>query len=806
MDNTVTADLPAYTAEEEKLVIRNKDGVPVGVKPDNSWTLPKIALWISITAMGTLGWTMLALVRGEEVNTIWFVITAVCTYAIAYRFYALYVQRKVMRPDDSNATPAERINNGKDFDPTHRVVLYGHHFAAIAGAGPLVGPVLAAQMGYLPGTLWIIFGVCIAGAIQDMLVLFFSMRRGGRSLGQMARDEIGRVGGTVAMVVVLVMLMIVLAVLAMVCVNALAESPWGVFSVGCTIPIALGMGLWLRYIQPGKITQVSIAGCTLLVVAIFAGRWVANTDFGKEHLHLSPTTLVWAMIIYGFLAAILPVWLLLTPRDYLSTFMKVGTIVILAAGIVVVRPLVEMPAVTEFAGNTDGPVFAGTLFPFLFITIACGALSGMHAMVSSGTTPKMVQKESQTRMIGYGGMLMESFVAIMALAAAASLNQGIYFGMNTSEATVDKLAGTQITQTTKDREEITSKAVGSLGVTDVHGNKVVPRWESTDDKGNEKTYTGAEALKQVAKDVGEPSVVSRTGGAPTLSVGMAHILHQLGGGSGMMGFWYHFAIMFEALFILSAVDAVTRVARFQVSDALGNLFPRFKDPSWRAGAWGATAAVVAAWGSLLLMGVTDPRGGIQTLFPLFGIANQLIAAVALLLVTVMVVRKGYTKYVWIPLIPFAFDTAVTFTASWEKIFSTDPKVGYWQQWRDARKALPGLSDPKKISETEAVIRNTFIQGTLSIVFLVAVTFVVVCAALRVIKTIRMGDTTTSEDPYVESNFFAPTAMFATPLDKKLVKEYAIVGDPNLIPGMKKDGNEDRSGDGSKDRSKEAKDE
>ena len=792
MDNTVTADLPAYTAEEEKLVIRNKDGVPVGVKPDNSWTLPKIALWISITAMGTLGWTMLALVRGEEVNTIWFVITAVCTYAIAYRFYALYVQRKVMRPDDSNATPAERINNGRDFDPTHRVVLYGHHFAAIAGAGPLVGPVLAAQMGYLPGTLWIIFGVCIAGAIQDMLVLFFSMRRGGRSLGQMARDEIGRVGGTVAMVVVLVMLMIVLAVLAMVCVNALAESPWGVFSVGCTIPIALGMGLWLRYIQPGKITQVSIAGCTLLVVAIFAGRKVAETKFGQEHLHLSPTTLVWAMIIYGFLAAILPVWLLLTPRDYLSTFMKVGTIVILAAGIVVVRPLVEMPAVTEFAGNTDGPVFAGTLFPFLFITIACGALSGMHAMVSSGTTPKMVQKESQTRMIGYGGMLMESFVAIMALAAAASLNQGIYFGMNTSEATVNKLAGTQITQTTKDREEITSKAVGNLGVTDVHGNKVVPRWESTDSKGNEKTYTGAEALKQVAKDVGEKSIVSRTGGAPTLSVGMAHILHQLGGGSGMMGFWYHFAIMFEALFILSAVDAVTRVARFQVSDALGNVFPKFKDPSWRAGAWGATAAVVAAWGSLLLMGVTDPRGGIQTLFPLFGIANQLIAAVALLLVTVMVVRKGYAKYVWIPLIPFAFDTAVTFTASWEKIFSTDPKVGYWQQWRDARKALPGLSDPKKISETEAVIRNTFIQGTLSIVFLVAVTFVVVCAALRVVKTIRTGDTTTSEDPYVESNFFAPTAMFATPLDKKLVKEYAIVGDPNLIPGIKKDGNEDRS--------------
>ncbi len=788
MENTVTVDRSALTAEEEKLVIRNKAGVPVGVKPHSSWSMPKIALWIVITALGTLGWAMLAFIRGEEVNTIWFVVTALCTYAIAYRFYALYVQRKIMRPDDSNATPAERINNGKDFDPTHRVVLYGHHFAAIAGAGPLVGPVLAAQMGYLPGTLWIIFGVCIAGAIQDMLVLFFSMRRGGRSLGQMARDEIGRVGGTVAMVVVLVMLMIVLAVLAMVCVNALAESPWGVFSVGCTIPIALGMGLWLRYIQPGKITQVSVVGCTLLVVAIFAGSWVASTDFGKEHLHLSPTTLVWAMIIYGFFAAILPVWLLLTPRDYLSTFMKVGTIVILAVGIVVVRPLVEMPAVTEFAGNTDGPVFAGTLFPFLFITIACGALSGMHAMVSSGTTPKMVQKESQTRMIGYGGMLMESFVAIMALAAAASLNQGIYFGMNTSAATVDKLAGTQITQTTKDREEITSKAVGNLGVSDVHGKKVVPRWESTDANGKEKTYTGADALKQVAKDVGEPSIVSR--GAPTLSVGMAHILHQLGGGSGMMGFWYHFAIMFEALFILSAVDAVTRVARFQVSDALGHLFPKFKDPSSRARAWGATGAVVAAWGSLLLMGVTDPRGGIQTLFPLFGIANQLIAAVALLLVTVMVVRKGYTKYVWIPLIPFVFDTAVTFTASWQKIFSSDPKVGYWQQWRDARKALPGMTNPQKIDETEAIIRNTFIQGTLSIVFLVAVAFVIVCAALRVLKTLRAGDETTSEDPYVESNFFAPTAMFATALDKKLVEEYAMVGDPNLIPGVKKESKEE----------------
>jgi len=757
MEETSVGELPSYTPEEEKLIIRNKRGIPVGVKPRNEWTPRKVALWIVITALGVLGWTMLAVVRGEEVNTIWFVVTALCTYTIAYRFYALYVQRRIMRPDDSNATPAERINNGKDFDPTNRVVLYGHHFAAIAGAGPLVGPVLAAQMGYLPSTLWIILGVCVAGAIQDMLVLFFSMRRGGRSLGQMATDEIGKIGGTVATVIVLVMLMIVLAVLAMVCVNALAASPWGVFSVGCTIPIAIFMGIWLRYVQPGKITQVSVVGCTMLIIVIIAGRWVAESDFGKEYLHLSQTTLVWAMIVYGFFAAVLPVWVLLTPRDYLSTFMKIGTIVVLALGIVVVRPLVEMPAVTEFASNTKGPVFAGTLFPFLFITVACGALSGMHAMVSSGTTPKMVQKESQVRMIGYGGMLMESFVAIMALAAAASLNQGIYFGMNTPEASVDQLAGTSVTQSTKDREVITSQAVRNLGVTTTKGEKIEPRWESWDKQGK----------------------------APTLAVAIAHILHQVGGGRGMMGFWYHFAIMFEALFILSAVDAVTRVARFQLSDALGNVMPKFKDPSWRTGALLSTGVIVAAWGSLLLMGVTDPRGGIKTLYPLFGIANQLIAAVALLVATVMVVRKGHTKWVWIPFIPLAFDVAVTFTASWQKIFSTDVNIGYWEQWRQARAKLPTLTDPAKIDEQNAVIRNAFIQGTLSIVFLVAVAFVIVCAILRVVKTLRTGETTTSEDPFQESNFFAPERLFASKLDKKLVAEYAAVGDPALIPEAKK---------------------
>ena len=790
MDTQEQTELPSYTPEEERLIIRNKNGVPVGIRPHHKWTPKSIAVWAVVTALGVLGWWMLAVVRGESVNTIWFVVTAICTYAIGYRFYGLYIQRTIMRPDDSNATPAERINNGRDFDPTHRVVLYGHHFAAIAGAGPLVGPVLAAQMGYLPGTLWIIIGVVVAGAVQDMLVLFFSMRRGGRSLGQMATDEIGKVGGIVATVVVFVMLMIVLAVLAMVCVNALAASPWGVFSVGCTIPIAVCMGLWLRFVQPGRITQVSIVGFTILIGVIIGGRWVAQSSFG-HYLHLSPTTLVWAMIIYGFLAAVLPVWVLLTPRDYLSTFMKVGTIVVLAAGILIVRPVVEMAAVTEFAANTDGPVFAGKLFPFLFITIACGALSGMHAMVSSGTSPKMIQKETQARMIGYGGMLMESFVAIMALAAAVSLSPGIYFSMNTPVDTLSNLAGPDVVASTPcdpsndpeyHCEDLAAAAVENLGVTDAHGNRMNPRWDSWDEDGNPKTYTGAEALKQLASDVGEPNVVARTGGAPTLSVGMAHILHQIGGGRTMMGFWYHFAIMFEALFILSAVDAVTRVARFQLSDALGNAFPRFKDPSWHVGAWVTTAVVVAAWGSLLLMGVTDPRGGIKTLYPLFGIANQLIAAVALLVVTVMVVRKGYTKWAWIPLIPLAFDTAVTFVASWQKIFSHDSQVGYFQQHRNALAKLDTLSDPAAIDVQRAIVRNTMIQGTLSIIFLVLVAFVMVCALVRVIRTIRSGDTTTSEDPYQESNFYAPENMIASKLQKKLVAEYEKVGDPDLIPG------------------------
>ncbi|MDR1449207.1 MAG: carbon starvation protein A [Propionibacteriaceae bacterium] len=776
---------------------------------------------------------MLAVARGEQVNTIWFVVAAVCTYAIGYRFYALFIQRKIMRPDDANATPAERVNNGQDFDPTDRRVLYGHHFAAIAGAGPLVGPVLSAQMGYLPGTIWIIVGVCLAGAVQDMLVLFFSMRRGGRSLGQMARDEIGTVGGTIAMVAVFVMLMIVLAVLALICVNAMTGSPWSVFSVGCTIPIAFLMGLYLRYLRPGKVSEVSLIGFALLIAAIIGGNFVAQSPLA-DALALTGSQLTWAMVVYGFFAAVLPVWLLLTPRDYLSTFMKVGTIIVLAIGIVIVQPIAQTAAVTEFAGNTAGPVFAGALFPFLFITIACGALSGMHATVSSGTTPKMIQKESQVRMIGYGGMLMESFVAIMALAAAVSLNVGTYFAMNMSAATIanlDKAAvaagvlvdpadgsvyqpgeaapatAAPLTQEQVDdwsaairvgsatgasaeekaaandaRAASAAVAVTQLGVTDASGDKPKIEWDETSGDATVQVWDKA-ALEQVAADVGEPSIVSRTGGAPTLAVAMANILHRIFGGKAMMAFWYHFAVMFEALFILSAVDAVTRVTRFQLSDAIGNWAPRFRDTSWRVGAWLCTAVVVACWGSLLLMGVTDPRGGIQTLYPLFGIANQLIAAIALMICTVVVVRKGYAKWMWIPIIPLVWDLSTTFTASFYKIFSSDPALGYWKQWSNARAALaqPGLSETE-LEAAQATVRNTFIQGSLSIAFLAMAAAVLIACVLRIAAVLRSGDKSSSEDPPQESAFFAPSHFLASRLERKVDEEFKQVGDPALLIG------------------------
>jgi carbon starvation protein len=776
-----------YDPADAALILRNSRGVPVGIDHPKRWTPFKIIFWLLISLVGAVGWTALAVTRGERVNTIWFVIVAVCTFAIAYRFYAVFIEKRLMKPNDRNATPSERVNNGRDFDPTDRRILFGHHFAAIAGAGPLVGPVLAAQMGYLPGTLWIIFGVVFAGAVQDMLALFLSIRRGGRSLGQMARDEIGRVGGTVAMVILLLLGTFAVAVLALVVVNALAQSPWGVVAVGSTIPIALLMGVYLRYFRPGRILEVSILGFVLLMIALVAGRYIAESSFA-ENLMFSPVTLSWALMAYGFIAAILPVWLMLTPRDYLSTLMKIGTIFVLALGIVLVRPWSEVPAITEFASNTAGPAFAGTRVPFLFITIACGALSGMHAVIVSGTSPKMIQKESQARMIGYGGMLMEAFVAVMAMAAAASINQGVYFSMNMSAGTIDALAAPVIATytpeqtaalTPADRAEI---AISQLEVTNPDGDPVTIEWETSRD-GVVVTTEGAAALEQIALDCGEPSIISRTGGAPTLAVGMANILRQLFGGHGMMGFWYHFAILFEALFILTTIDACTRVGRFQVTDVLGNWFPKFKNPSWWPGAWLGTALVVGLWGSILLMGVTDPMGGIKSLFPMFGIANQLIAAIALAVITLMLIRKGYAKWAWISGVPLVWDVAVTFTASYQKIFSADPALGYWKLWSRTRDAIDsGALSGTALENAQATLRNSAIQGTLSIVFVVVTGVVLVACVIKGIQVLRTKDTTTSEDPFVESAFFAPTHFVASKLERQVEAEYAQVGDPALLVG------------------------
>lgn len=741
------------------VLVQDPDLPPVAVDPaveeeKQKWTPAKIALWAAIALLGGVAWVVLAVVRGETVNAIWFVFAAVCTYLIGYRFYSKVIEKFILKPNDLRATPAEYKADGKDLVVTDRNVLFGHHFAAIAGAGPLVGPILAAQMGYLPGTIWIIVGVVLAGAVQDYLVLFFSMRRGGRSLGQMAREELGVVGGTAALIATLLIMIIIVAILALVVVNALGESPWGVFSVSMTIPIALFMGIYLRYLRPGKVMEVSLIGFVLLLAAIIGGGMVAHTEWGSTFFHLDRTTLAWAVIVYGFIAAVLPVWLLLAPRDYLSTFMKIGTIVMLAGSIVLVRPTINVPAFSEFASRSDGPVFSGSLFPFLFVTIACGALSGFHALISSGTTPKLIEKERQSRYIGYGGMLMESFVAIMALVAALSIDRGIYFAMNASPAAT---GGTI---------EGAAAFVNSLGLTGVHVDPAT--------------------LAQTANDVGEHSIVSRTGGAPTLAVGLAHIMQQVAGGQAMMSFWYHFAIMFEALFILTAVDAGTRVARFMLQDSIGNFVPKFKDSSWRPGMWITTAIMVAGWGAILIMGVTDPLGGINTLFPLFGIANQLLAAIALAVCLAIASKNTKLKYLWIVIAPLAFVTIVTVVASFQKIFSTVPAVGYWAQHNAFKQALADgkthFGSAKTVEAMEAVVRNTTVQGTLSIIFVV-LSIVVILAAVRVsVKSIRAGGGPSMEDPAVASKLFAPAGPFPTEAERAIQKEWDASGKQTVRSG------------------------
>ena len=680
--------------------------------------LKSFLIWGVVVLLGLAAFTTLAIHRGEQVSAVWMVIAAVSVYAIAYRFYSLYIAKNVMQLDPNRLTPAERHNDGLDYVPTHKGVLFGHHFAAIAGAGPLVGPVLAAQMGYLPGTLWIIFGVVFAGAVQDAMVLFVSMRRDGKSLGDIVKQELGTVAGVIASIGILMIMVIIMAVLALIVVKALIHSPWGTFTIATTIPIALFMGIYTRYIRPGKIGEISIVGFILLVLAIVYGKNVAESSFG-HWFDLEGLSIAWAVMIYGFIASVLPVWLLLTPRDYLSTFLKIGTIIALALGIIIVSPPLQMHAVTRFTDGT-GPVFSGHLFPFLFITIACGAVSGFHALISSGTTPKMVENEEHVRMIGYGGMIMESFVAIMALAAASSLDPGVYFAMNSPAA----LIGT-------DAANAAHVITTQLGF---------PVSEAT--------------LLHVAKEVGEHTILSRAGGAPTLAVGMAHIMSQLIPGESMMAFWYHFALLFEALFILTAVDAGTRVARFMIQD-LGSIFYKpFGNTDSLPANLIATFMAVALWGYFLYTGVTDPLGGINSLWPLFGIANQMLAGVALILCTVVLVKMKRDRYVWVTLVPALGVLLVTCYAGWQKVFDSSPRISFMAHAAKYNAAIAKgeiLAPAKTAEEMGRIVFNDYVNSGLTMLFLAVVVVVGIYGLQVALKARKVGWPTAQEIPPVFRN-------------------------------------------------------
>ncbi len=661
----------------------------------------KTLLWVLIAATGATALGAVALHRGETVSAAWLVIAALCVYLIAYRFYALFVAKKVLGIDPSRQTPAYRHNDGLDYVPTNKYVLFGHHFAAIAGAGPLVGPVLAAQMGYLPGTLWILAGVVFAGGIQDMTVLFLSTRRDGRSLGDMVRTEMGQTAGAIALVGVLLIMVILLAVLAMVVVQALAQSPWGTFAVFATIPIALLMGIYSRFIRVGRIGEMSAIGIVLLLAALLYGRTVAESPVLSQWFTFSAETLALLTIGYGFVASVLPVWLLLAPRDYLSTFLKVGTMVLLAVGILIVQPNLKMPALTRFVDGS-GPVWAGSLFPFLFITIACGAVSGFHALIASGTTPKMIENEGQIPMIGYGAMLTESFVAIMAMIGASVLQPGIYFAMNSPAAIIGP------------------DAIAAAAKISSWGFAVTP-----------------DMITQIAQDVGEKTLLSRVGGAPTLAVGMAYILSGLSGifGQALMGVWYHFAILFEALFILTTVDAGTRVARFMLQDTIGSVVPAFKNTeSWINNVIGSALAVTA-WGYFLYQGIIDPLGGIRTLWPLFGISNQMLAGIALIACTVILFKMKRERYAWVTLIPTVWLLVCTLTAGLEKILSSDPKIGFLVQAAKFQEAIDAgkiLGPAKTMNEMHRIVFNDYVNATMATLFV----FVVVAIALYGVASIR----------------------------------------------------------------------
>ena len=661
--------------------------------------------------VGAVALGIVALSRGEMINAAWIVVAAVCTYLIAYRYFGLFISERVLRVDPLRSTPAIRHNDGLDYVPTNQYVLFGHHFAAIAGAGPLVGPVLAAQMGYLPGTIWILVGVVFAGAVQDFIVMFLSVRRDGRSLGDMVRSEMGRAAGGIALIGVLLIMVILLAVLALVVVKALAGSPWGTFTVFATIPIAILMGLYSRFVRPGRIAEMSLIGFVLLMAALIYGQTVAQNLTLAPLFTLRGESLALLIIGYGFVASVLPVWFLLAPRDYLSTFLKIGTIVTLAIGIVLVRPEVKMPAFTRFIDGS-GPVFSGTLFPFLFITIACGAVSGFHSLIASGTTPKMLENERQARFIGYGAMLMESFVAIMAMVAASVIEPGVYFAMNSP--------------------------VGLIGSTAIQASQVISGWGFT---------ITPDMITQIAHDVGETTVLSRTGGAPTLAVGMAHILSGIFGGNVLMGLWYHFAILFEALFILTTVDAGTRVTRFMIQDLIGSAIPTFRDTkSWSNNLIGSGLAV-AGWGYFLYQGVVDPLGGINTLWPLFGISNQMLAVIALTLCTVVLFKMKRQQFSWVTIVPTLWLLVCTMTAGLEKVFHPAPNIGFIahaRQFSDALASGRTLAPARTIAEMQKIVFNDYVDGALAAIFVAVVIAILIYGLIGIRKALSTPYVTATE--------------------------------------------------------------
>ena len=678
-------------------------------------TIPALIAWSLIAVLGASAVGGIALSRGESINAIWFIVAALCVYAIAYRFYSLWIATRVLLLDPGRATPAERINDGRDFVPTNRWIVFGHHFAAIAGPGPLIGPTLAAQFGYLPGTLWILIGAVLGGCVQDMVTLFFSTRRNGRSLGQMARDELGPLGGAAALVGTLMIMVILIAVLGLVIVNAMKHSPWATSTVFATIPIAIFIGFYMRNIRPGRVLEGSLIGVALLLFAVVGGGWIDHSAALRGYFDMEGLSLAWFVIGYGFLAAILPVWLLLAPRDYLSTFMKLGTVILLAIAIVILRPEVKMPALTQFIDGS-GPIFGGTVFPFVFITVACGAISGFHSLIASGTTPKLLSNERDIRMIGYGGMMLESFVAIMAMIAATVLDPGVYFAINSPAGIVGKEAA----------EAVAKISSWGFPVT-------------------------VEQMNELARQMGEATLFARTGGAPSLAVGMA-VIFGSAFGDGLLAMWYHFAIMFEAVFILTTLDAGTRVGRFMLQDLLGNVWQPMGRTSWYPSVLITSAAIVAAWGYFLYIGIIDPNGGVNILWPLFGMSNQMLAGIALSVATGILIKSGKLKYAWVTGLPLTWLVIVTTSAAWQKIMSEDVRIGFFAAANDmADKLAAGVLPPDKAAVAPYLIFNQQLDGWLTL-FFILVLWIVVLDMLRVVARHLSGKPVlpVTESPHIPS--------------------------------------------------------